>query len=128
MGSLAALAVALGLGSLERYRAPDDAFERADEIRRLIASHVVRESTQHWLDRLVPAGVWCAPVLTYEQLRREPGYRALQMEQTVTRDGEHPVRTLRSPVRIDGERLFAAPAMPRVGRDNERLHVELLDD
>lgn len=128
MGSLADLSAALGLRSLDRFRAPGDAFERADEIRRLIAAHVEREPTQHWLDRLVPAGVWCAPVLSYEQLRRERGYRALQMEQTVTRDGEHPVRTLRSPIRMDGERLFAAAALPRVGRDNERLDAELLHD
>ena len=127
MGSLASLAVALGLEALADHDVPGDAFERGDEIRRLIGAHVATASTQHWLERLVPAGIWCAPVLDYEQLRREPGYQALQMEQTVTRDGEHPVHTLRSPIRIDGERLFAPEALARVGRDNERIRGELLD-
>jgi hypothetical protein len=49
------------------------------------------------------------------------------MEQTVTRDGAFPVETLRSPIRIDGERLFAPDAAPRVGRDNERIRAEVLD-
>ena len=127
MGSLASLAVALGLEALADYDVPGDAFERGDEIRRLIGAHVATASTQHWLERLVPAGIWCAPVLDYEQLRREPGYQALQMEQTVTRNGEQPVHTLRSPIRIDGERLFAPEALARVGRDNERIRGELLD-
>ena len=65
--------------------------------------------------------------LDYEHLRREPGYQALHMEQTVTRDGQHPVHTLRSPIRIDGERLFVPEALARVGRDNERIRGELLD-
>ena len=127
MGSLSDLGAALGLDELARYDSPGDAFDRGDEIRRLIAEHVATETTLHWLDRLVPAGVWSAPVLDHAQLRREPGYQALQMEQTVSRDGEHPVHTLRSPIRIDGERLFAPDALARVGRDNERIRAELLD-
>jgi crotonobetainyl-CoA:carnitine CoA-transferase CaiB-like acyl-CoA transferase len=128
MGSVAGLGTALGLDALSHYGGPDDAFDRGDEIRRLIAAHLEPESTQYWLDRLAPAGIWCAPVLTYEELRREPGYQALQLEQTVTREGKFPVKTLRSPIRIDGERLFAPDAAPRVGRDNERIHAEVLDE
>ena len=127
MGELAALADALGLEEIRAYDRPNDEFERGDEIRRVIATHVARETSQHWLDRLEPAGVWCAPVMRYDELRRQPGYQALRLEQTVTRDGDFPVRTLRSPIRIDGERPFAPEAAPRVGRDNERLVTELLD-
>lgn len=127
MGGLDTLADALDLAVLHQYHRPNDEFERGDEIRRLIAEHVRGETTQHWLDRLEPAGVWCAPVLRYDELRQLPGYQALRMEQTVTRDGEFPVHTLRSPIRIDGERQFAPDAAPRVGRDNERLKAELID-
>ena len=127
MGVLADLGDALGLDALRGYDQPDDAFERGDEIRRLIAKHVKADTTQHWLDRLEPAGIWCAPVLTYHELRLEPGYAALGVEQTVTRDGAFPVRTLRSPIRIDGQRLFTPEAAPRVGRDNARIRKELLD-
>ncbi len=127
MGVLGELGAALGLEALSRYDGPNDAFERGDEIRGLIADHVRSETTQHWLDRLESAGLWCAPVLDYDQLRREPGYQALDVEQIVTRDGVFPVNTLRSPIRIDGERHFTPRAAPRVGRDNERIRAELLD-
>jgi crotonobetainyl-CoA:carnitine CoA-transferase CaiB-like acyl-CoA transferase len=127
MGGLDTLADALGLDELHAYDRANDDFERGDEIRQLIAAHVRGETVQYWLDRLEPAGIWCAPVLRYDELRRLPGYQALQMEQTVTRDGEFPVHTLRSPIRIDGERPFAPAAAPRVGRDNERLVRELID-
>ena len=127
MGGLGTLAEALGLDALHAYDRPNDDFVRGDEIRRLIAAHVAHETTLHWLERLEPAGVWCAPVLRYDELRRLPGYQVLEMEQTVTRDGEFPVHTTRSPIRIDGERLFAPEAAPRVGRDNERLKAELID-
>jgi crotonobetainyl-CoA:carnitine CoA-transferase CaiB-like acyl-CoA transferase len=127
MGVLADLADTLGLEALRDYDGPNDAFVRGDEIRRQIAQHVEAETTQHWLDRLEPAGIWCAQVLRYDELREEPGYQALDMEQTVTRDGEFPVKTLRSPIWINGQRLFSPDAAPRVGRDNERIRREVLD-
>jgi crotonobetainyl-CoA:carnitine CoA-transferase CaiB-like acyl-CoA transferase len=127
MGVLARLGEALGLPSLGQYTRAHDAFEHGDEIRGLIADHLRTETTRHWLDRLEPAGIWAAPVMGYDELRQQPGYRALEVEQTVTRDGGHPVPTLRSPIRIDGQRLFTPRAAPRVGRDNERLGAEFID-
>ena len=127
MGGLDTLADALGLDELHAYDRPNDDFERGDEIRRLIAAHVGAKTTQHWVDLLEPAGIWCAPVLRYDELRQQPGYQALRIEQTVTRDGEFPVNTLRSPIRFDGKRMFAPDAAPRVGRDNERIRAEVLD-
>jgi CoA:oxalate CoA-transferase len=85
------------------------------------------ETTEHWLDLLEPAGIWCARVLRYDELRQEPGYQALEVEQTVTRDGDFPVRTLRSPIRIGGQRQFNLEAAPRVGQNNERILAEILD-
>lgn len=126
MGALNTLGDTLGISELGRYDQPGDAFEHGDEIRGRIAEHLLTDTTLHWLDQLEPAGIWCAPVLDYEQLRREPGYQALAVEQTVTRDGDHPVRTLRSPIWIDGERLYSPDAAPRVGAHNDRIRAELL--
>ena len=127
MGVLADLGAALGLSGLDVYERPHEAFEHGDQIRRRIGEHVATQTTQYWLDRLEPVGIWCAAVMDYDGLRRAAGYQVLEMEQTVTRDGEHPVHTLRSPIRIDGERLFAPDAAPRVGADNERIREEIID-
>jgi crotonobetainyl-CoA:carnitine CoA-transferase CaiB-like acyl-CoA transferase len=127
MGVLADLGTALGLPELARFQGSNDAFKHGDEIRRLIGEHVQSKTSQHWLDRLEAVGIWCAPVMDYAELRQEPGYQALEIEQTVTRDGASPVRTLRSPIRIDRERLFSPDAAPRVGRDNKRIREEIID-
>ncbi len=127
MGVLADLGDALGLEALRDYDRPGDGFEHGGEIRRLIAEHLRVQTTDHWLERLEPAGMWCASVMRYDELRREPGYQALALEQTVTRDGAHPVNTLRSPIRIDGQRLFSPDAAPRTGRDNDRIRAEIID-
>jgi crotonobetainyl-CoA:carnitine CoA-transferase CaiB-like acyl-CoA transferase len=127
MGLLGQLGETLGLDTLAQYETAHDAFEHGDEIRRLVADVLRQETTQHWLDRLEPAGIWCAPVMGYDELRREPGYQALDVEQTVTRGGDFPVKTLRSPIRVDRQRLFSPAAAPRVGSDNERIGEELID-
>ena len=128
MGGLAALGTALDLPALDAFGQADGSFDRADEARRIIADHVVGQTTQHWLDLLEPEGVWCAPVMRYDELRRTPGYRVLDVEQVVTRGGEHPVTTLRSPIRIDGQRIFGTDAAPRVGADTDRIRSEMQDD
>jgi crotonobetainyl-CoA:carnitine CoA-transferase CaiB-like acyl-CoA transferase len=127
MGALADLRLALGLDALDEFDQPSDSFERGGEIRRLIADCVGTETTGHWLARLEPAGIWCARVLRYDELRQEPGYQALDLEQTVTRDGAHPVKTIRSPIWIDGQRPFNPEAAPRLGRDDDRIRAEMID-
>jgi crotonobetainyl-CoA:carnitine CoA-transferase CaiB-like acyl-CoA transferase len=127
MGALTNLGEALGLPTLGEYDQPGDSFEHGEEIRRSIVEHLNSGTTEHWLELLEPAGIWCARVLRYDELRQEPGYQALEVEQTVTRDGAHPVRTLRSPIWMDGERRFNPPAAPRVGQDSTRIRAELLD-
>ncbi len=128
MGRLGHLAEALGLPALDRFDATGDAFDRGDEIRGIILEHLIGGSTQHWLDLLEPKGFWCAPVMRYDELRREEGYRVLDVEQEVTRPGAPPVRTLRCPIRMDGERIRGVHAAPRVGQDTERIRAEMCND
>ncbi|MEM9251824.1 MAG: CoA transferase [Planctomycetota bacterium] len=127
MGDLARLAETLEHPELGELAGERSAFESADEIRAIIAEHLVTQDTQAWLDCLEPAGVWCAAVMDYDELTKHPGYQTLEMDQTVTREGAPPVKTLRCPVRINGERLFCEAAAPRVGQDNDRIHAEMLD-
>ena len=57
---------------------------------------------------------------TYTQLFQHEAYKALQMEQTVRREGVE-IRTTRCPIRIDGEMLLSDRAAPRAGQDNEAI-------
>lgn len=127
MGSLEKLGAVLGLDALQNYDGSTDAFTKADEIRRVLADHLQSQPTADVLEQLEAADVWCGRVMGYDELRAHPGYQALDVEQTVTRDGAPPVKTLRSPIRFNGERLFDPKAAPRVGAHNDAVRKEILD-
>jgi crotonobetainyl-CoA:carnitine CoA-transferase CaiB-like acyl-CoA transferase len=79
---------------------------------------------KHWLDRLVPADYWCAEVLSWETLRKEEAYRALDWEQTVTLAGGSEMKTSRCPIRIDGEIYKSPQSAPRVGQHSDTIRKE----
>ena len=74
------------------------------DIKAIIAQHVARETTEHWLGILQPADVWCAKVLQWPELLESEGFQALDMLQTVERDDGVRIMTTRSPIRVNGER------------------------
>ncbi|MEM6550752.1 MAG: CaiB/BaiF CoA-transferase family protein [Planctomycetota bacterium] len=127
MGRMTKLADTLGLPALNAYTDGPAAFVQADEIRNLLANHLAHNTTGHWLAVLESQDIWCAPVLNYAELREHPGYQAIGMEMVVERDGAPPVRTLRSPIQINGQRLINHAAAPRVGRDNAKVLAQLGD-
>ncbi|HVQ91058.1 MAG TPA: CaiB/BaiF CoA-transferase family protein [Mycobacteriales bacterium] len=119
----------IGLAALARFTDPQTWWSHRVEIEGLLATHLATEPTQHWLDRLDPAGVWCAPVLTLPELVRHEGFTALRMAQQTQRAplaGGDPVRltTTRSPLRIDGQLLTRPAGSPRLGEHTTAIEAE----
>lgn len=114
----------LGLEALCGYTDPAAWWSEQEEISALLAAHLATGTTQHWMDRLAPGDVWCAPVLTLPELVEHDGFRSMQMVQPTERDGVQ-LRTTRSPLRIDGQRLDNPAGAPRLGADSERIRREL---
>ena len=100
------------------------AFERRDTIKRAIADHIATEPTAHWLQRMQPADIWCAEVLDWPELFASEAFRRMDMLQTLIRAEGLPVRTTRSPIRIDGRREQCRSAAPRIGEHTEALRAE----
>jgi CoA:oxalate CoA-transferase len=126
MGSLAKLASILGCDALSTFtHSVNQAFDQRDLIRQTLSAHLKSETTRFWLERLEAADFWCADVYTYAQLLKSAGYQDIGMEQTVTRPGGATVKTLRCPIRIDGQRLYSSVASPRLcsGTDGIRREV-----
>jgi CoA:oxalate CoA-transferase len=103
-------------------------WDRQEEIEELLAAHLKTGTTQHWLDILDAADVWCAPVLTLEQLVVHAGFRAIDMTQQIRRPGEVTesgeevvLTTTRSPIRIDGQVLTSTKAAPKLGQHNDQV-------
>ncbi|HEY5321098.1 MAG TPA: CaiB/BaiF CoA-transferase family protein, partial [Galbitalea sp.] len=76
----------LGIAELEVLTDPESWWDEEDGIAGLLAARFATETTDHWLAILDAADVWCAPVLTLEQLVEHEGFAAIAMTQEITRD------------------------------------------
>jgi crotonobetainyl-CoA:carnitine CoA-transferase CaiB-like acyl-CoA transferase len=119
----------IGLSALAAFEDPDTWWTERERIEDLLAEHLSGRPTQHWLDLLQPADVWCAPVLTLPELIAHEGFRALGMDQVVSRPGstggEVPLHTTRSPLRIDHVILRDPRGAPRLGEHTSHIDREL---
>lgn len=121
MGSIPVLANLLKCEALLPFTSPAEAFDKRDEIKAILADHLLTQSTQEWLDKLEPADIWCADVLDWKQMMAHEGFKVLDMVQEVEMADGYRYRTTRCPIRIDGELLVSSKGSPKLGQDNERI-------
>ena len=131
MNPLPKLGELLGLVELVDLADPADAWVQQERVEELLAERFATDSTQHWLDILDSSDVWCAPVLTLEQLVQHDGFAAIGMTQQISRapgdtlDGAPlTLATTRSPIRIDGHTLTSSRPAPRLGQHNAAVRAE----
>ncbi len=125
MMPLAKLAPLLKLPALSDYT-PDDAFQRRDEIKTMIASRLQEKTVAEWLAILEPADIWAAEVLDWPQLLQSAAFRQLDILQTVTRDDGVSVRTTATPIRVNGVRAKNSLAAPTIGGQSEKVRAEFI--
>ena len=123
MTPLDKLADVIGLPSIAGLPG-NAAFDRRDAIKREIADHIATAPTAFWLARMQPADIWCAEVVDWPALFASEAFQRLDMLQTVMRPEGGPVRTTRSPIRVDGLRQRCLSAAPRIGEHTEALRAE----
>lgn len=133
MNPLPKIGQLLGIDYLEALTDEQAWWDRQDEIEELLAAHLKTGTTEHWLDILDAADVWCAPVLTLEQLVAHAGFEAIDMTQQIHRpagvtDSAEDVvlTTTRSPIRIDGHVLTSTNPAPKLGQHNDQVSRDLL--
>ena len=119
MVPLEPLAEALGCEELNGYR-QKDTFTKRDEIKKVLAAHLIGQSSEYWLVKLRNADLWAMEVINWQQLVQEKGYTELQMEQSVTEN----LKTTRCPIRLNGERIYGRKPAPKLGADTERIEKE----
>jgi CoA:oxalate CoA-transferase len=121
MGNILLLAKLLQCEALKKFSDNNDWFTRRDTIKQVLAEHLLTNKTQYWLDILEKADIWCAPVLDYEKLVKQDGYRALNMEIVVKTSNGLSVTTTRCPIRVDGKILVSEKGAPVLGEHNEEI-------
>jgi len=125
MGSVTELGKLLQCPGLGAFPEPKSWFSRRDEIKRILADHLLTRTSREWLTALEKAGYWCSDVLSWRELLATEAYAALDWEQEVVRSGAVALRTSRCPIRVDGEVLKSSKGSPRIGEDTKRIREEL---
>ena len=109
---------------LKEYIDKEAWFDKRDEIKNILAAHLLTRPAAYWLNILEQADVWCAPVYNYDALMKEEGYRVLNMEITTTTSSGLKVKTTRCPIRVDGKMLTHNPGAPQLGEHNEEIDLK----
>lgn len=116
----------LGLHELVSMTDPSGWWERQEEIEELIADRLRTDTRDAWLALLDAEDVWCAPVLTLEELIAHEGFAAIAMTQQIGA-GDVSLTTTRSPIRVDGHRLTSGRPGPRLGEHDDALRPALTE-
>lgn len=124
MMDIQALAKAIHCPALDTY-AKEQAFAHRDEIKTILAQHLATQSTAYWLALLQQQELWAMEVFDWEKMMEHDAYKCLQMEQVIRTRGTN-ITTTRCPIRIDGERLFAAKPAPALGEHNDKVFEDFI--
>ena len=124
MSDIVLLATLLQCNTLKKFNDSNDWFSKRDEIKKILADHLVKSSVAYWLSILEKADIWCAPVLDYDNLVKEEGYKTLNMEITVKTSNGLLVKTTRCPIRVDGKLLVSDKGAPQLGEHNDAIEKQ----
>jgi CoA:oxalate CoA-transferase len=124
MTHLPTLGKLLDLPAVHEISDQAEGFRRRDEIKQTIAKRLKEQSTEHWLEILNAADIWCAEVLDWPKLCASEAFRQLAMVQAL-RDGPGiEILTTRIPIRVDGALLTSERPAPRVGQHTVAIQRE----
>ncbi len=126
MTDIVLLGELLGCDALKQFNNPQDWFTKRDDIKKILATHLLNNNVDYWLGILEKAGVWCADVMNYDKLVNEEGYRVLEMEMNVKTANGLTVKTTRCPLRVDGKLLISPVGAPLLGENNDAIEAEFL--
>jgi CoA:oxalate CoA-transferase len=124
MTHLPALGKLLDLPELQAITDPADGFRNRDSIKQTIARRLKEKSTEHWLEILNAADIWCAEVLDWPKLCASEAFRQLDMVQMLRNGTKGEILTTRLPVRIDGNVVKSEKLAPKVGQHNLAIEKE----
>ena len=114
----------LKLDSIKVFTDQKEWFKKRDDIKKLIGDWLINETTQHWLDILQPADIWCGEVLEWDKMMKNDGFKVLDMLQRIKRFDGLDIETLRCPIRINNEIFKSEKAAPVIGQHTKQISEE----
>ena len=124
MGDIVMLASLLQCETLKQFNNSNDWFNKRDEIKKVLADHLLTNNSAFWLTVLEKADIWCAPVMDYDNLVQQDGYKVMNMEITVKTTNGLAITTTRCPIRVDGKLLTSERGAPQLGEHNTAIEKQ----
>ncbi|MGB5263806.1 MAG: CaiB/BaiF CoA-transferase family protein [Lutimonas sp.] len=124
MGSVIKLGEVLGCDELLNYRDSNTWFTMRDEIMDILRGFLIKQTSAYWLGFLDEAGIWASDVFDYKTLLNHEAYKVLGMDQKLKLLSGEEVHTLRCPIRLNDQAIYAERPAPRVGQHTEDIIKE----
>ncbi len=124
MGSIPVLGQLLNCHPLSQYPESSSWFNQRDEIKAILAEHLLTQTTKNWLGRLEPADIWCADVLSWGQLMDTAAFQLLDMIQEVSQTDGFSYQTTRCPIQFNDVRLKSSKGSPFLGEHTLNINEE----
>lgn len=124
MGSVIKLGEVLGCAELMNYKDSNTWFTLRDEIMDILRGFLIKNTSAYWLGFLDEAGIWASDVFDYETLLNHEAYKVLGMDQKLKLLSGEEVHTLRCPIRLNDQAIYADKPAPRVGQHTEAIIKE----
>ena len=124
MGDLKLICSIIDCDISDLYIDANSAFENRDQLILRLAETFKYQDTEVWLSALEENGIWCAAVLDYKKATELDVYKKLKIEQQLDLGDDKTIKTTVSPIRLDGNKLYAAKAAPILGNHNVEINKE----
>ena len=115
------------LANDERFAHNPDRVKNRDELGKVLSTEFAKQPAQYWITRLQAAGVPCGPVNSLAEVFSDPHLLSSGLLQEI----DHPVvgklRTVASPILIDGGRLPIRRAPPTLGQHDREVELDERD-
>ncbi len=125
MASLTEVGDVLGMPELKNYDTPELAFDKRDEIKRLIEACTRQKTRQDLLDKLLAADIWAGPVQDFEEVVNDPQAKHNDLFIEIQRAGDAgPLTLVGFPGKLSGTPASVRYAPPRVGEHTDEVLKE----
>lgn len=110
---------------LAPYEDPDIALDKRDEIRRALEPLVGGLTTDEVVNALRTHDVWCAPVLSYDEMLNNPAVQHLDPVVEIEHPRAGSVRLLKNPIGFGVGEPVVHRCPPEVGEQTAEILAEL---
>jgi crotonobetainyl-CoA:carnitine CoA-transferase CaiB-like acyl-CoA transferase len=115
------------LANDKRFEQNPDRVKNRDELGKILSTEFAKQPAHYWITRLQAAGVPCGPVSSLAEVFSDPHLLSSGLVQEIHHPIAGKLRTVASPILIDGERLPIRRPPPTLGQHDREVEPDAWD-